>query len=167
MTDSEIKDRAPDVCEDCGATVSAGKIGCRRMFEEVIAREFGDYRYGRIHRLTVDAYCLQHPEPYMRSGKSFAAHLTGICAALEYEDASDINQAVQKWLSGTPSIDKPTRLPRNRGELTITHIHEAADAEEHTRRVRQWAQSVWNAWGEHHALAKRLIQEATAKTARR
>ncbi|HEY9404008.1 MAG TPA: DUF5946 family protein [Pyrinomonadaceae bacterium] len=164
MTDSEIKDGAHDICDDCGAAVSAGKIGCRKTFEEVIAREFGDYRYGRIHRLTVDAYCLQHPEPYMRSGKSFAAHLTGVCAALEYEDASDINQTVQKWLSGNPLINKPARLPADRGALTIMYIHSAADAEEHTRRVRQWAQSVWDAWGKHHDLAKQLIDEAAANT---
>jgi hypothetical protein len=164
MSGSEIKDRANDICEDCGATVSEGKIGCRRMFEEVIAKEFGDYRYGRIHRLTVDTYCLQHPEPYMRSGKSFAAHLTGICAALEYEDASNINQTVQKWLGGNPSINKPARIPAGRGALTIMYVHSAAGAEEHNRRVREWAQSVWDAWGEHHHLAKQLIDEAAAKT---
>ena len=161
MNDSEIKDGAHDICEDCGAVVSEGKIGCRRMFEEVIAREFSDYRYGRVHRLTVDAYCLQHPEPYMRSGKSFVAHLTGLCAALESEDAPDINRTVQKWLSGNPSNNKPTQLPQHRGELTIMYIHGAADAEEHTRRVREWAQSVWDAWGEHHELARQLINEAT------
>lgn len=111
MTDTEIKSAPGDVCEDCGALVSEGKIGCQRIFEEVIAREFSDYRYGRTHRLTVDAYCLQHPEPYMRSGKSFAAHLTGLCSALECEDSLDINRVVQKWLSGNPVISKPTRLP--------------------------------------------------------
>jgi hypothetical protein len=164
MTDSEIKDGANDICEDCGATISEGKIGCRKMFEEVIAREFGDYRYGRIHRLTVDVYSLQHPEAYMRSGKSFAAHLTGVCAALEYEDAPDINQTVQRWLSANPSINKPARLPQDRGALTIMYVHGAADAEEHTRRVREWAQSAWDAWGEHRTLAKQLIDEAVANT---
>lgn len=164
MADFEIKDRTNDICEDCGADVSEGKAGCQRMFEEVIAREFSDYRYGRIHRLTVDAYSLQHPEPYMRSGRSFAAHLTGLCVALERADASGINGAVQRWLSGNPLIDKPSRLPAGRGELTIMYIHGAADAEEHNRRVQEWARCVWDAWNEHHALARRLISEATTKT---
>ena len=61
-------------CDRCGAVVSGGKAGCQKLFEEVIAREFGDYRYSRRHRLTVDTYSLQHPERYMRSGKSFTAH---------------------------------------------------------------------------------------------
>jgi hypothetical protein len=161
---SEIKNSSNDVCEDCGAAVSEGKTGCQKIFEEVVAREFSDYRYGRIHRLTVDAYCLQHPDPYMRSGKSFAAHLTGMCAALEYEESSEINRVVQKWLSGNPKIDKPARLPQRRGDLTITYIHSAADAEEHNRRVQEWARSVWDAWSEYHGLARALISESTTKT---
>ena len=112
-------------------------------------------------RLTVDSYALQHPDAYMRSGKSFAAHLTGMCAAFEYEDTFVLNQRVQKWLSTNPKIDKRARIPQERGNLTITYIHSAADVEEHTRRVREWARSVWDVWSEHHALAKQLIGEAT------
>src|SRR5262245_1929410 len=67
----------PDVCEDCGAIVAEGRAGCLKLFEEILAREFSDFHYGRAHRLTVDAYALQHPDRYMRSGKSFAAHLNG------------------------------------------------------------------------------------------
>ena len=94
MSVSEPKDTSNDVCESCGAAVAQGKSGCRGLFEEILAREFSDYRYGKIHRLTVDAYSLQHPEEYMRSGKSFVAHLTGMSAALESADALTINQIV-------------------------------------------------------------------------
>ena len=152
-----------NVCEDCGAFVTEGKAGCRKIFEEIIAREFSDYWYGRIHRLTVDAYALQHPDEYMHSGKSFAAHLTGMSAALEYEDTLTINRAVQKWLSKNPNISKPTRIPKERGNLTVTYIRSTGDADEHTKRVREWAQDVWRAWSEHYALAKRLIVQATAE----
>src|ERR1700753_3154473 len=109
MTISD-NDAVDNVCEDCGAVVAEGKAGCLKMFEEILAREFSDYRYGRFHRLTVDAYSLQHPDEYMRSGKSFAAHLTGLCAALEGEDAFSTNQAVQKWLSTNPQIEKPDNI---------------------------------------------------------
>lgn len=161
MKTSKNKNMSNDICEECGAVVAEGKAGCLKVFEEVLAREFSDYRYGKIHRLTVDAYSLQHPEAYMRSGKSFAAHLTGMCAALEYEDPLAINQAVQKWLSANPKIDKPAEIPEQRGDLTITHIHSARDADEHIKRVREWARDVWDAWSEHHDLARRLISEAT------
>jgi hypothetical protein len=151
---------APDVCEDCGVAVAGGRAGCLGLFEEVIAREFSDYRYGRVHRLTVDAYSLQHPDKYMRSAKSFAAHLTGMCAALEHEDASTLNQTIQKWLSANPRIDKPAHLPERRGDLTINYLHGAPDADAHVARVKEWAREVWAAWAEHHELARRLIAEA-------
>jgi hypothetical protein len=160
---SVSENSSSDVCEDCGAAVSEGRAGCLRVFEEVIAREFSDYRYGRTHRLTVDAYALQHPDKYMRSGKSFAAHLTGMWAALEGEDASDLNRVAQKWLSANPRIDKPARLPERRSGLTIVYVRDAADADEHLKRVREWAQAVWAAWSEHHGLARRLIGEAASR----
>jgi hypothetical protein len=156
-----------DVCESCGAFVAQGKAGCLKLFEEILAREFSDYRYGIIHRLTVDAYSLQHPDEYMRSGKSFAAHLTGMCAALEDEDALAVNQTVQKWLSTNPSVAKPARLPERRGSLTIAYVHSAPDADEHVRRVREWAREVWAAWSEHRELARRLIDEAAAEISKR
>jgi hypothetical protein len=163
MIVAENKDMLDDVCEDCGATVAEGKAGCLKIFEEIIAKEFSDYRYGKIHRLTVDAYSLQHPDKYMRSGKSFTAHLTGMCAALEGEDALSINQVVQRWLSTNPQVEKPTHLPERRGTLNITYIHSAADADEHVRRVQKWARDVWGAWSEHHDLARQLIDEAASQ----
>jgi len=155
-----------DACEDCGAFVAGGRDACLKLFEEILAREFSDYRYGRIHRLTVDAYSLQHPDKYMRSGKSFAAHLTGMCAALEHQDAPALNQAVQRWLSTNPQVLKPAHLPERRGALSITYIYSAADADEHVKRVREWARDVWGAWAEHQELARRLIGEATSHAAR-
>lgn len=160
MSASEEPTKANNVCDACGAVVEGGKAGCMTLFETILAREFSDYRYGKIHRLTVDAYSLQHSEEYMRSGKSFAAHLTGAYAALASDDASSINHTVQKWLSKNPEIEKPPQLPRQRGSLTIAFIHNATDVDEHIERVREWAHDVWDAWSEHHALAKQLIDRA-------
>src|ERR1700752_226681 len=98
----------------------------------------------------------------MRSGKSFAAHLTGMCAAVDHQDTAALNQIVQKWLSMNPQIEKPAHIPEQRGSLTITYIQGAADAEEHVKRVREWARDVWGAWTEHHDLARRFISEEAA-----
>jgi hypothetical protein len=150
-------------CPECGAPTPGGRAGCQRLFDEVLAREFGDYRYGREHRLTVDAYSLQHPAEYMRSAKSYAAHLTGAYAALERLDAADVNRAVRTWLNGPRTLQRPGDPPRQeRGALTIAHVHEAAEPEEHVRRVREWALSAWEAWHSYHDLARLWIEEATA-----
>jgi len=132
------------------------------LFDEILGREFGDYRYGRLHRLTVDTYSLQHPEHYMRSGKSFVAHLTGMCAALETDKTMAINQAVQKYLNGPQTVERPEEpLPSKRGELTVDYVHGANDPEEHIKRVREWARSTWSAWSEYHDLARQWIDRAT------
>src|SRR5678809_222167 len=107
---------AAEACPQCGAPVPGGRAGCQRLFDEVLAREFGDYRYGREHRLTVDCYALQHPAEYMRSAKSYAAHPTGVYAALEGDGTADVNRAVQKWLNGPQAFERPDHpAPHQRG----------------------------------------------------
>jgi uncharacterized OB-fold protein len=155
-------------CEACGAIAVEGREGCQRLFDEILAREFSDYRYGRVHRLTVDTYSLQHPEQYMRSGKSFVAHLTGICAALETDETVAINQAVQKCLNGPQTVERPEEPPPGkRGALTIDYVHGATDAEEHIKRVREWARSTWSAWSAYHEMARQWIDLATKESLNR
>ena len=151
-------------CEACGASLPEG-TDCQGLFDEILAREFGDFRYGRLHRLTVDAYSLQHPERYMRSGKSFAAHLTGMCAALDGDLPHDINRSVQQWLNGPQRIPRPEEPPPGRrGELTIEYVFGAADPEEHLDRVTEWARSTWSAWSAYHDLAREWIEQAASAT---
>jgi len=158
--------RPDTTCPDCGAAVHGGRAGCQKLFDDVMAREFGDQRYAMEHRLTVDVYSLQHPSKYMRSGKSYAAHLTGIFAALEGNAAAATNRAVQHWLSVSKTLTRPdSPPPRQRGALTITHVHEARDPGEHIRRVREWAASTWDAWRGYRGVAKQWIAEATGKPA--
>ena len=162
----EVLDVTPGRCPECGAGVSGGRAACQGLFDEVLAREFGDYRYAREHRLMVDAYSLQHPDEYMRSGKSYVAHLTGVYGVFEDLAAAEVNQAVQQWLNGPRALDRPGQpAPGRRGALTIEHVHAASEPEEHLRRVREWARSTWEAWGDYHVLALRWIDEATGARA--
>ena len=148
-------------CPECGAEVRGGRAGCQQVFDEVLAREFGDYRYAREHRLMVDAYSLQHPDEYMRSAKSYAAHLTGAYIALEYGSVAETNRAILQWLNGSKALQRPQQpAPGQRGTLTILHVHEATDPDDHVRRVREWSQSVWAAWQAYRSIAKRWTDEA-------
>ena len=141
------------------------RAGCQRLFDEILARKFSDYRYAREQRLIVDAYSLQHPAEYMRSAKSYAAHLTGMCAALERDGSADVNRAVQAWLNGPLTFERPDNpLPRQRGLLTIVHVHDAEEPE-HLRRVHAWAQSAWEAWRNYHHVARQWIEKATSRRA--
>ncbi len=52
------------MCLECGAPDAE----CEERFNECLAREFEDPRYGRVHNLTVSAYMLQHSSRLTREG---------------------------------------------------------------------------------------------------
>ena len=60
-------------CPGCGAATPNGRAGCQALFDEVLAREFGDYRYVRFHQLTVwrsgfEVSQLRVPYEFQRGG---------------------------------------------------------------------------------------------------
>lgn len=73
----DMGQHAPEPCSGCGLVVPGGAAGCRALFEELLARDFTNSAYFRVHRMMVDVYSLQHPE--RASAKSLAAHLTNLC----------------------------------------------------------------------------------------
>ena len=107
-----------------------------------------------MRRLAVDCYACQH-DRYILSGRSLAAHLTGLAVALEHDNADRVNERVQRWLSRTRHVEKPA-VPRFRGEITIADVVGAAP-EQYPDALQRWARSVWDAWREHHALAREWI----------
>lgn len=132
---------------------------CQEIFETISIKEFSDFRYAKVHRLTVDTYALQHPHIYMISAKSFAAHLTGMCCAMEYDNDPDLLRLLQQWLNGKKQLEKPQMLD-NLGRLTISHVAHAKDASEHIKLVHEWAANVWSAYYVYHGLARDWIETA-------
>lgn len=114
----------------------------------------------------MDAYSLQHPDRYMKSVKSAAAHLTGIVHAFDYDGSPRVGRALGRWLNGNVEAARPEPPPaRERGELTLADVLGAeppVDPEAHAERVRRWALSAWEAWSIHHAVARRWVEEALA-----
>ncbi|MDP9282053.1 MAG: DUF5946 family protein [Chloroflexota bacterium] len=152
-----------EICTSCGLAVAGGTEGCQRLFESIGLREYEDMRFGRYHRIVVDAYAMQHPDRYGRSAKSFAAHLTGLCAWLEDEStAMSANAAVQRWLNGSSPIDKPP-LPSTYGAITIRELVDADDPVRYGEVLRRWARSTWDAYALLHATARAWIATALAQ----
>jgi hypothetical protein len=147
-----------DRCPACGAPVS-GREGCQALMDEVQARAYTDPRFGATFNLGFDAYCMQHPEEYGLSAKSYAAHLTRLCCGGERGGEEAIYRAINAWLSTNPPLDKPPLLA-TRGQMTIADLAPARDASEHNRLAREWAASVWQAYASQHDLARRWIELA-------
>jgi uncharacterized protein DUF5946 len=140
-------------CPECGAPVG-GRDACQKLFDDLGLRAFADSRYAAVRRLTVDCYACQH-DRYILSGRSLAAHLTGLAVAIEQDGNQEVNDRVQRWLSRTRHVEKPA-VPRARGKITIADVAGAAP-EDYAAAVRRWADSVWEAWREHQDLAREWI----------
>lgn len=138
--------------------------GCWEAYGRVLGREYGNPPYARLHRLTVDAYAVQHPGvdgPQARN--SVGIHLSRLYLMLglgwsliRANDAMLIIMAKKghyPWL--TPPVD--------RGSLTVRDVVAASSASEHVDAVEQWAKSVWRAWAEHHATARGWVKELTGR----
>ena len=128
------------------------------MYGEVLAREYSNALYAKNHRLTVDAYAVQHPgQPSRQTIRSVGLHLASLCAVFEHDipphQATAFLQRLARrkdfaWLEPPDSV----------GEITVVHVHGASGPQEHARRVEEWAQSAWQAWAVHHGTVRGWVE---------
>jgi CTP:molybdopterin cytidylyltransferase MocA len=184
VTEVEVIRHPPDVdepsdlealgeeCPGCGARYAphptdtthayiGASPACWAAFGELLAREFQDRAYGRLHRHTVDVYTVQHPgADDRRQRQSVAVHLIGLCHWIEHGlDAQRVIAATQAMLkAGRP--DWPWLAPPTEYEMTVRDVLTATSGEEHERLVRRWAETTWHAWSAHHDLVRRWAADA-------
>jgi Family of unknown function (DUF5946) len=156
---ARVHGMSEDRCPDCGAPVEGGRAGCQALWDEIALRAYSEPGYAATHDLAFDTYCMQHPERYCRSAKSYAAHLTRLCCGLEHEGKHKVYQAIQQSLSGAVQIERPV-APTNVGKITVADLKAARSVEEHAETVHAWANSVWQAYAEQHELARGWMNTA-------
>jgi CTP:molybdopterin cytidylyltransferase MocA len=163
-------DAISERCPGCGArwpphptdethTYIGASPACWAAYGELLAREFGDPAYGRVHRHTVDVYTVQHPgTDGRRQRQSIALHLIALCHWLEHDlDGPRINRITQRLAS--ESREWPWLVPPREYELTVRDALAAESGDEHVSTVRRWAASAWEAWSAHHELIRRWAAE--------
>jgi hypothetical protein len=138
---------------------------CWALYSEILAREYSDPAYMRVHRLTVDAYCAQHPGvPERRSIQSVNVHLVGLHLVLDRGAdgafARSVIGAITNVLADRLAWLEP---PATLGGRTVFDVAAACDAAEHGVRVRDWAAAVWAAWHPHHSRIAALADEASRR----
>ena len=125
--------------------------GCWAAFGQLLAREYSDPTYHEVHRLSVDAYAVQHPgSPSRLCIQSVGVHLIRLGLFLEHGlSPGDANNAMLKaakhkdtfvWLSP----------PAFLGPLTVADVVKAGSVQEHKTLVRAGAEGAWAAWSPHH-----------------
>lgn len=159
-------------CPGCGVQlhdVSAGthayigaSSGCWSKFGELLAKEFSDGRYGKVHRLTVDAYAAQHPGiPSPQSVRSVAIHLMALCLVLDRRAPVAAADRAMKVLGRRDQDLWWLDPPRTLGTTTVLDVIEAVGADDHADKVHRWAAEVWNAWAVHHDTVRAWLDRAT------
>lgn len=162
-----------ETCPDCGLTLPAGSgevhpylgasASCWALYGEVLAREYADPRYMKVHRLTVDAYAAQHPgKPERRSIQSVWVHLAGLYLTLERGLRPDFVRRVMESIierSDTLSWLEP---PVAYGS-TVADVVVAGDADGHAELVRRWADDVWAAWRNHQGTVRTTVDRHLAR----
>jgi hypothetical protein len=147
-----------NTCGLCRAPLG-GIDACVARVNELLVQAQQDVRYAGAYRLAFDAFCMQHPERYCVSAKSYAAHLMGLCHGTEYADRAQTYWAIPAWLNHPRNLQKPP-LIADRGALTIADVPPALPPDEHAARVRAWADSVWRAYTSQHAIARAWLAQA-------
>lgn len=156
MSAKETSNQAT-ACPSCGALPASGFTDCQGMWDHLLAESFSNFAYARFHRAIVDAYSLQHPDEYCKSAKSYAAHLTGMCVAVEHAGDDTINAAMQRWLSGNPQIDKPP-VPAERGRLTLASVIDVESPKGIAAALEAWFAEVWRVYAQQHEVTYRWIR---------
>jgi CTP:molybdopterin cytidylyltransferase MocA len=158
-------------CPGCGIRVPAppdgptheyieSSPGCWALFNELLAREFGDPSYGRVHRHTVDVYAVQHPgRNDRRQRQSVALHLIGLAHWLDHGLEQDRLTTITQRLA-SEDRDWPWLEPPAAYAMTVVDVHGARSGAEHQALVRRWAQVTWDAWSNDHAQVREWAADA-------
>ena len=145
---------APALTPSSDTTYPDGLIaspGCRRLFEQLLARDYSDARYRRLHQLVVDSYAAQHGRGESRRQiQTTALSLMTLC--LFVEDGADPSAGPR--LHRLMVANRPDFFwlapPEFTDESTVADVSDAGDEAEYEKRLRKWAAEVWAAWAPHH-----------------
>jgi hypothetical protein len=128
---------------------------CWAAYGRVLAREYAAPAFFPTHRLTVDAYAVQHPgKPSRQSIQSVGVHLVRLCWFLEHDltpaKANDAMLIAAKHKAHYHWLEPPASL----GRLTVADVEAAADVEQHMMLAREWAEQMWQVWSPHHEVVR-------------
>ena len=155
---------ANEACPGCGGRFSprSGPVhrymtsspACWAAFGAVLASEYADPRLLSVHRLSVDAYAVQHPGGGSRQAiQSVGLHLARLHVQLEKQLSPEAANAFMlragRRKSDLPKLDRPSGF-----SVTVAQIAPIAGSVDHEPMVRRWAQSAWDDWAHAHEFVR-------------
>lgn len=154
-------------CEGCGllAPVRDGPVhrymtsspACFAQFGRVLAADFSDPLRMLAHQLVVDAWAVQHPgSPSRVTAQSVWIHLATLCLVLERDGDPADGPRLHRAMVERPAFHW-LEPPQRTDWLRVDHMLRGdADA---AVLAREWAQSAWEHWSDHHDTIRRWLDE--------
>ncbi len=132
---------------------------CWAKYGQILEKEYSNQDYFKAHRLTVDAYALQHPGiKNSQTIQSSIVHLASL--HMIFHEKVRHEQAVIEMARLTNYKDQFLWLapPQNMFAVNVDDILKASTAEEHYLLVRKWALFVYQQWHEHIPYIESLLK---------
>lgn len=162
---SPLARRARERCPGCGGEFipRAGAVhqymtsspACWAAFGEVLSTEYSNPKLLPVHRLSVEAFAVQHPG----DGSRQAVHSVGLHLArlyMQLETKLTPAQANEFMLrAGRRKAELPALDPPDTFKLTVAQVAPLSGTSAHEETVRKWAMSAWNDWGHVHDFVRR------------
>lgn len=154
-------DVGPEPCLGCGGLFAEGdgpthpymlsSPGCWTRYGEVLAREYSQPELLATHRLSVDAYAVQHPgsRDDRRAVQSVGLHLARRMLQLDRpaapRETSDVMLGLASAKAGLKWLEPPEVF-----SVTVADVPLGGSFDDHVAAVRAWGADAWEAWQAHH-----------------
>jgi hypothetical protein len=128
---------------------------CWAAFGRVLEAEYSMPDLMPIHRLSVDAYAVQHPgDPGdRRAVQSVGLHLARLWRQLEWPaPPAETNEVMKGFAARKASL--VYLAPPARFTTTIADVAPFAGTPRHGETTLAWARATWADWGAHHDTIK-------------
>lgn len=137
--------------------------GCWAAYGEVLAREYADRDlFNAVHRLTVDAYALQHRGDASDRRATQSVWIHGASLWLVFE-AGASHQEATNALKRLAKAEFDA-LPDPPVAFAITHAELlAAPIERHAKLAHEWARCAFDGWRDVHAGFASLVRSTAAE----
>ena len=161
----------PDRCPGCGAALppESGPIhaymlsspACWARYNRILAAEYSDPGVWAVHRLSVDAFAVQHPglPTDRRAVQSVAVHLGRL--KLQIEDdvtETEANARMVRFMRFKGTV--PTIVSPRDFTITTADVAPHAGTDRHVEKVREWAWATWD----DYASQQKTIRDWVATT---
>lgn len=158
------------LCPGCGADLPpldgpthaymTSSPACWATFGAIIAAEYAMPALLPVHRLSVDAYAVQHPgDPSdRRAVQSVGLHLARLYRQLEYPaPPMETNEVMKGFAARKETIAHLAPPPKF--SMTAADVAPFAGAAQHGEMTVRWARAAWNDWRAHHAAIRRWADD--------